>query len=234
MSKANIKTKENIEKFRLSNAKSIKEASEILPQVTTSKFVGSVDIDVVLNLKEKQKKESIRGSISLPHSLGESKTVVAICEEKDEKAAIAAGAVAAGLAQIVEKIEKGWSDFDVVVATPEVMPKIVKLGKILGPKGLMPNPRTGTVTTNIPETVQSYKAGKTDFKMIVGQTVIRNKVAKTNMSPTEIEENIIAYLKSVFNEVKRLNGSNPFKKVTVAPTMGPGVKVDINDIIAKI
>lgn len=210
----------------------LEEAAKLLPELSLSKFVGSVDVDIVLNLKEKQKKESIRGSVTLPFSMGDEKKVVVICEEKDEKAALAAGANKAGLS-VVDDIANGKIDFDVVIATPSVMGQLVKIGKILGPKGLMPNPKNGTVTTDVDKAVKSFKAGRLNFKSVPDQGAIRLKVAKLDMPVENIQENIIALLKVVFAESKKLS-SNPFKKVTVSPTMGAGLKLDVNDIIKYV
>ncbi len=207
----------------------LEEAAKLLPEVSTSKFVGSVDIDIVLNLKEKQKKEIIRGSVTLPHSMGDEKKVAVICEEKDEKAAKEAGAEMAGLS-VVDEILKGNLNFDVLIATPNVMGQMVKIGKILGPKGLMPNPKNGTVTTDVEKAVKSFKSGRLNFKSVADQGTIRLKVAKVDMSTESIQENITALLKAVFNESKKLS-ANPFKRITVSPTMGAGLKLDVNDII---
>jgi large subunit ribosomal protein L1 len=229
----NKKNQALTEKFDLRESKTIEEASKLLPKISTSKFTGSVDIDIVLDLKEKQKKESVRGSINLPHNTGDSKRVIVFCEEKDEEKAKKAGVVEVGLDELVKKVSKGWSDFDVVVATPAVMPKIARLGKTLGPKGLMPNPKTGTVTNDIKKTVENYMSGKMDFKMMQGHGTIRAKIGTLDMNPEEIQENLTEFLKAVFTEVRRLN-PRPFKKVTVSPTMGPGIKLDINDIMDNV
>ena len=218
---------------KVEGVKSLDEAVKLIPELSTSKFVGSVDIDIVLNLKQSQKKEIIRGSVSMPHSMGEEKKVIVFCEEKDLKKAQDAGASKAGLEDLMAEVEKGFSDFDVVIATPAVMPKIARLGKALGPKGLMPNPKNGTITTDIEKAIASFKAGRVNYKSVPDQGVVRMKVAKVNMAPEEIKANTVALLKSVFNEAKRLNG-NPFKKVTLSPTMGAGVKVDISDIMAQL
>lgn len=210
----------------------LEDASKLLPEVSTSKFTGSVDIDIVLNLKEKQKKEIVRGGVTLPHSLGDSKKVAVICEEKDEKLALEAGADMAGLS-VVEEIAKGNLNFDVLIATPSTMGQMVKIGKILGPKGLMPNPKNGTVVTDVAKAVLSFKAGRLNFKSVPDQGVIRLKVAKVDMTPEKIQENIVALLKAIFSEAKKLT-SSPFKRVTISPTMGAGLKIDVNDIMKSI
>src|ERR1041385_6542044 len=136
---------------KITEIKTLEEAAKLLPEVSTSKFVGSVDVDIVLNLKDKQKKETIRGGFTLPNSLGEEKKVIVFCEESYVKDALSAGATAAGLDDLIAKVDKG----DVVIATPSAMPKMARLGKVLGPKGLMPNPKNGTITTDIAKSVGS-------------------------------------------------------------------------------
>lgn len=228
-----MKNKSNsAEKVDLNKVFSIEQAGKLLPSLSTSKFVGSVNLDVVLNLKEKNKNEVFRGSINFPFQMGSEKKVVVICEEKDTARAMAAGATKAGPA-LVEEIEKGDMDFDVLIATPSMMPKMVKLGKTLGPKGLMPNPKNGTVTEDIEKAVQSFKAGKTNFKSAQDQNVIRLKVAKLDMAPEQISANILEAVKAIYAEAKRIN-VNPFKKITVSPTMGSGIKLDISGIIKSL
>jgi len=212
---------------------SLKEAVEILPSLSKSKFIGSVDIDILLNLKDKQKKESIRGSVDMPNKFGEDKSIIVFCNEKDVAGAKAAGAKEAGLEDLKEKVIKNEIKFDIVMATPDVMAKIIELGKVLGPKGLMPNPKNGTVTSNISEAIKSFSAGKMNYKMIQDQGTIKTRVAKLDMKPEEIQANLIAFLKSVFNETKKF-GANPFKKVLLKPTIGSGLSLDVNDIISSI
>lgn len=213
--------------------KTIDEAVKVLPEISTSKFVGSVDMDIVLNLKDKQKKETVRGSVTLPNSMGEDKKVIVFAEENLVKEAMDAGASKAGLDELVEEVMKGSVDFDVVITTPSAMPKLVKLGKVLGPKGLMPNPKNGTITTDIAKTVQSFKAGRLNFKSVPEQGSIKLKVAKVDMGADKIKENILAVLKGVFQEAKRLS-ANPFKQVIVKPTMGSSIKLDVSDIIRSL
>jgi large subunit ribosomal protein L1 len=226
------KTKKEIKKV-VKEAQKLEEAIEFVKKSSTSKFVGSVDIDVVLNLKEKQKKENIRGSVSLPYSLGESKKVIVFCEEKDVKTALDSGAVKAGLEDLVDEVVNGFSDFDVVLATPAVMPKIVKAGKALGPKGLMPNPKNGTISPDVAATVKSFIAGRVNYKTTPDQGAIRLKVAKVNMESDQIKSNVLAVMSAIYPEAKKLS-SSPFKKVTLSPTMGSGARVDVNDIIQNL
>jgi large subunit ribosomal protein L1 len=210
----------------------IDAAAEMVTKLSTSKFVGSVDIDVVLDVPEKHKKTNVSGSVSLPHQSGTAKKVVVFANPEDAKAAKAAGAKKAGLEDLVADIEGGDLDFDVVLATPEVMSKIAKLGKILGPRALMPNPNNGTISANIVDAVKVFVAGKQNFKMSDQQSV-RAKVGKIDQTPTQIAENIKVFLKAVFTESRKVN-SQPFRKITISPTMGKGVRIDISDVIANI
>lgn len=213
-------------------AYSLDEAIALLPTLNKSKFVGNVDVDVVLNLTEKQKKESIRGSVIFPFMFGTPKRVAVIADERDAVTAKAAGADEAGLAELVKKLEAGNIDFDVIIATPSVMPQIARLGRILGPRGLMPNPANETVTTDLERIITTYKRGKFDFK-VGDQAVIRAKVAKVDMPAEEIKANVIALLKSIYQETKKLN-SQPFKRITLSPTMGAGVRLDANEAISQL
>ncbi|MFS8130911.1 MAG: 50S ribosomal protein L1 [Candidatus Dojkabacteria bacterium] len=218
---------------KITEVKTLEEAAKLLPEVSTSKFVGSVDVDIVLNLKDKQKKETIRGSFNLPNSLGEEKKVIVFCEESYVKDALAAGAVEAGLDELVEKVMKGSVDFDIVIATPSAMVKMARLGKVLGPKGLMPNPKNGTITTDIAKSIESFKAGRLNFKSVPDQGLVRMKVAKVDMGAEKIQENVLALLKAVHTEVKRMS-STPFKQVTIKPTMGSSIKLDVSDIMKQM
>jgi large subunit ribosomal protein L1 len=217
----------------MNNPISIDEAIKLLPEVSKSKFVGSVDVDVLLNLKEKQKKEVIRGSVSLPNSFGEDKKVIVFCEENLVKEALEAGATKAGMEELVKELEAGFNDFDIVVATPSAMPKLVKLGKILGPKGLMPNPKNGTISQEVGKAVSSFKSGRLNFKSIQDHGVIKMRIAKLDMTPEQIKENLLAFFKAVQVEVKKY-AANPYKQVIIKPTMGTSLKIDVNDIIKNL
>lgn len=210
----------------------IAEAADILPALSTSKFVGSVDIDIVLNLNDKQKKETIRGSVVMPYSYGTAKKVIVFAEEKDQALAKEAGADRVGLQDLLKDVEADKVEYDVVIATPTVMAQIARLGKVLGPKGLMPNPSNETVTADVAKAVKNYKSGKQDFKMSE-QGTIRTKVAKLDMEPAKIAENMTAFVKAVYQEAKKTGGS-PFKKITVSPTMGKAVKLNIAEVMSLV
>ena len=204
---------------------SIADASELLPKISLSKFNGSCNLDVTLQLKQKQANETVRGSIVFPHQFGEQKKVLVLAQPDKVASALEAGADYAGLEDMVEKIEKGWLDFDVVIATPQVMPKIAKLGKVLGPRQLMPNPKTGTVTDNLDNAIKLYKSGKVDFKMDAGKT-IKLRFAKCEMTATDITANLTAALDAIKAETRKL-GPTVIKKIMVSPTMGPKLVVEM-------
>lgn len=220
------------EAYDKNKAYTLEEAVGMLPELSTSKFVGSVDVDIVLDTPEKHKKTAIAGSVSLPHQVGEAKKVVVLAEAGDVTLAKQAGAVAAGLDDVVKKIEDGSLEFDVVIATPTVMPKIAKLGRVLGPKGLMPNPNNGTVTKDVEGTIKEFASGKQNFKKSE-QQAIRAKVAKLDMKPEAIKENITEFVKAVVQSSRKI-GANPIKKITLSPTMGKGVKLDISSLMEEI
>lgn len=210
----------------------LSEAAELLPILSTSKFVGSVDIDIVLNLTEKQKKESVRGSVSFSNRFGKEVEVIVFADEKESAEALKSGAKAAGLEDLVKKVEDGKIEFDVAIATPTVMAKIAKLGKVLGPKGLMPNPANGTVTADVTKAIESFKGGKQNFKMSE-QGVVRMRVAKLDMTAEQIAVNIMDLLKAVFAAARKLN-PQPFRQITLSPTMGKGIKLDVTAVSAVL
>ncbi len=218
--------------YNRQQAYSVDEAAALLPQLSTSKFIGSIDIDVVLALSDKQKKEAVKGSVVFTNPLGGEKKVIVFCDEKDAKTALAAGADAAGLDDLIAKVEAGKVEYDVVISTPLVMAKIAKLGKVLGPKGLMPNPANETVTADLDRVVKVYKAGKQNFKM-TEQGVVRARVAKADMTPEQIASNVKDFLRAINTAAKKLN-AQPFKKITVSPTMGAPVRLDVANVISVL
>jgi large subunit ribosomal protein L1 len=216
-----------VDKTKLHSAQ---EAAELLKQVSTTKFTGSVDIDIVLNVTEKQKKDVISGSTTLPHQVGQAVRVAVITSGENQEIAKKAGADLVGMKEIIEDISKGKLDFDVLIATAEAMPQLARHGKILGPRGLMPSPKNETVTTDVAKTVASYKAGKLNFKSS-DQSAIRARVGKLDMTAEQIAENISSFVAAVYEEAKKL-GSQPFKKITVSPTMGQGVRLDVTSVLS--
>ena len=221
-----------VEDYNKNNTYSLTETLELLPKLSTSKFTGSADLEVLVKKSKKKNQETIRGSVVLPHSFGEEKKIIVFGDEQASKDAKAAGAVDAGLDDLVEKVEKGSVDYDVVLATPESMSKIAKLGRILGPVGLMPNPGNGTITTDVEKTISDYKKGKVDFKLSE-QNTVKVRFGKLDMKIEELSENLVVLLKDIFAETRKID-QQPFARILIKPTMGKAVKVDIESTLDKI
>jgi len=204
---------------------SLTEALALLPKISVTSFAGSIGMQINLNLNEKQKKDVFRGSFTLPFSFGKSLKILVIADKADyEKAK---GADFVGSEELVKEIEEGKEDFDLVITTPMMMSKMAKLSKILGPKGLMPNPKNGTITTDLEGTIAKFKKGMKNFKADNG--IITGVIGKTDMKAEELTENSLAFYKAVFNEVKKL-GPSAIKSIFLTPTMGPKIVLDVNSI----
>ncbi len=204
------------------------DAVKKLKTFSPTKFDQSVDCVVQLGIDTKMADQLIRGAVSLPHGIGKSKRVVAFCEDSDIEAAKKAGAVEAGNDDLIKKISDGWTDFDVAVASPKVMGKAGKLGKILGPQGKMPSPKNGTVTTDVVTAVREFTAGKMDFKNDTGGNV-HTVVGKFSFDENKLVENIQAFL-STIRRMKPQSAKGTFiKKVAISATMSPSVIVDVSE-----
>lgn len=202
----------------------VDEAIELAKKTATTKFDSAVEIHINLNVDLTNPEHQIRGSVSMPSGLGKSKKICAIVGADKEKEAKDAGAETVGGQDIIEKIEKGWLDFEVVVATPDMMPAIGKIGKILGTKGLMPNPKTGTVTTDVEKIIAEIKKGKADYKVDNGGT-IHAAVGRVSFEDAKLKENIEAFL-SAIHHAKPASVKGTFvKSIFLTTTMGPGIKI---------
>lgn len=221
-----------IKEYSSNQAYSLEEAIKLLPKLSTSKFEGTVEAHIKLTLTDPEQKRGVRGAFSLPNSFGKEKSILVLADGTDVDTAKSAGAKYAGLEEYVKKIQEGWLDFDVVIATPKVMPKIAILGRTLGTKGLMPNPKNGTVSSDVAATVEEYKAGKSTFKSDK-QGIVHMGVAKVNMEPEKISENIRVSVKKVLDAAKKTPGAG-LGSVFLSPTMGPSVKIDLNDLADKL
>jgi len=204
---------------------SLSEASELVKECSTEKFDASVDLDVRLGVDPKQANQMVRGVTSLPHGTGKTLRVLVLCTPEKEEEAKEAGADFVGLDEYVDKISQGWTDIDVIITMPAVMGKIGKLGRVLGPRNLMPNPKSGTVTTEVGKAVKEVKAGKIDFK--VDKTgIIHASVGKRSFTPQQINENA-AELILTLNKLKPSSSKGTyFKSISMSSTMGVGIKVD--------
>jgi len=208
---------------------SLDEAAQLVKEITFTKFDASVDIDVRLGVDPRKADQMVRGTVSLPHGTGKDVKVLVLCTPDKEQEAKEAGAEYVGLDDYIDKISSGWVDVDVIITMPSVMAKVGKLGRILGPRGLMPNPKTGTVTLEVGKAVKEVKQGKIDFK--VDKTgIIHTSVGKVSFTPDKLQDNI----KEVLLTIAKLKPSTAkgtyIKGVSVSSTMSPGVRVDKSTI----
>ncbi len=204
---------------------SLEDAAELVKEITFVKFDSSVDVDIRLGVDPKKSDQMVRGVVSLPHGLGKVVRVLVLCSPDKEQEAKDAGADHVGLDEYIKKIEGGWTDIDVIITMPTVMAKVGKLGKVLGPRGLMPNPKSGTVTLEVGKAVKDVKAGKVDFK-IDKQGIIHASVGKASFSAEKLRDNAA----ELINMVAKLKPASAkgayFQSITLSSTMSPGVTVD--------
>lgn len=208
---------------------SLPEASDLVKKTTTCKFDASVDVHIRLGIDPKKADQSVRGTVSLPNGTGKTKRVLVLCPPEKEADAKSAGADFFGLMEYVTKIEGGWLDVDVVMATPSVMPKIAKLGKILGPRNLMPNPKSGTVTENIADAVKEVKKGKIAFK-VDKEGIVHTSIGRVSFPPEKIAENANELIHTIAKLKPSSSKGNYFRSIYMASTMSPGVQVDLKSI----
>lgn len=210
-------------------AYSLKEASTLVKDVNITKFDASIDLHIRLGVDPKKADQQVRGTVTLPHGTGKTKRVLVLCTPDKEAEAKAAGADYAGLDEFITKIEGGWVDVDVIVATPSVMPKIGKLGKILGPRNLMPNPKTGTVTNNVAEAVNEVKGGKIAFK-VDKAGIVHASIGRVSFNP----EKLAANSQELINAIIKLKPSTAkgiyLKGVSMASSMSPGITIDTKSV----
>lgn len=203
----------------------LKEAVEILKKAPQTKFDQTIEVSMKLVLD--QATNPIRGTLSMPHGTGKSSRIAVFCKGDFAKKAEEAGADFVGAEELVKKVADGWLDFDVAVTTPDMMKELAKLGKVLGPRGLMPNPKSGTVTTEIEKAVKELKAGKIEYRMDK-QSGIKGAVGKLSFSSEQLVENIDSFIKAVMSSNPKLQKIQNIKSIAISSTMGPGVKLDKN------
>lgn len=206
---------------------SIEEAIEKVKAMATAKFNESVDIAVRLGVDPKKADQLVRGTVSLPHGIGKEVRVLVLAKPPKDEEAKSAGADYAGFTEYIEKIKQGWADVDVIIATPDVMGEVGKLGKILGPRGLMPNPKSGTVTLEVAKAVKEVKAGKIEFRVDKGG-IIHATIGKAQFEKEKLLENIQAFLSTVLRLKPATAKGQYVKSITISSTMGPGVRIDRN------
>jgi len=223
------KRKEALALYDNTKEYSLLEAAEIVKKISNTKFDSSFDIDVRLGVDPRQANQMVRGVASLPHGLGKTVRVLALVTPDKEQEAKDAGADHVGLDDYIEKIAAGWTDIDIIVAMPSVMAKLGRLGKILGPRNLMPNPKSGTVTTEVGKAVTEVKAGKIDFK--VDKTgIIHASVGKVSFDAQKLTENALELVQVLYRLKPSAAKGTYFKSIFVSSTMSPGVAVDVKSI----
>ncbi len=210
---------------------SFEDAIGLIKESSFVKFDETVDMAVNLGIDAKKTDQMVRGAIVLPHGIGKKVRVIAFAKGEKEKEARDAGADNAGAEDLIEKIQKGWLDFDKAVATPDIMGLVGKLGKILGPRGLMPNPKLGTVTFDLAKAVKEIKAGKVEYKTEKAG-VIHVPIGKVSFDKKKLVENAMAIIESIIKSKPPTSKGRYLKRVAVSSTMGPGVKVDVNSLTA--
>lgn len=204
----------------------VKEAVELVKKTATAKFDETIEAAFRLGVDPKKADQQIRGAMVLPHGTGKSQRVLVFAKGDKAKEAEAAGADFVGEQDLIAKINGGWFDFDVIVATPDMMAEVGKLGRVLGPKGLMPNPKTGTVTFDVEKAIQEIKAGKVEYR-VDKQSNIHVPIGKASFSEEKLEENLVALIEQLIKVKPQASKGLYMKNVAIASTMGPGIKVDV-------
>ena len=229
MTKLTKNKKLALAKIDSTKAYSINEAAELVKEITTVKFDASVDIDIRLGVDPRKANQMVRGVVTLPHGTGKVIRVLVLCTPDKEEEAKNAGADHVGLDDYIAKIKEGWTDVDVIITMPSVMGKVGALGRILGPRGLMPNPKSGTVTMDIGKAVQEVKAGKIDFK-VDRYGIVHSSVGKVSFAPEKIVDNVREFM-SVIQKLKPTAAKGVYvKSIYVSSTMSPGIQIDIKSV----
>ena len=232
MSKLTKNQKIAYAKIEPNKAYKLGEAAALLKEITFTKFDASVDIDVRLGVDPRKANQMVRGVVTLPHGTGKVVRVLVLCTPEKEAEAQAAGADYVGLDEYVDKIKSGWTDVDVIICTPNVMGKVGALGRILGPRGLMPNPKTGTVTMEVGKAVQDVKAGKIDFK-VDKYGIVHTSIGKVSFTAEQIEENAKEVMSTIIKLKPSAAKGTYVQSVYLSTTMSPGVQVDPKSVETK-
>lgn len=217
------------EKIEAGKAYTLAEASELVKEVNYAKFDASLDIDVLLGVDPRKANQMVRGVVTLPHGTGKEIKVLVLCNSDAEAAAKAAGADYVGLDEYIEKIKGGWTDVDVIITQPAIMGKIGALGRILGPRGLMPNPKSGTVTVDVAKAVEEVKKGKIDFK-VDKNGIVHSSIGKISFSPEKIRDNAREFINTLIRLKPAAAKGTYIKSIYLSSTMSPGIKVDSKSV----
>lgn len=220
----------NLEQIDKSKLYSIEEAVDLAKKTSNSKFDATLEVAMNLNLDVKKADQQLRGAVVLPHGTGKSKKILVLAKGEQAKAAESAGADYVGDIDLINKIEKeNWFDYDVIIATPEMMPMLGKIGKLLGPKGLMPNPKTGTVTTDVAKAIEETKKGKVNYRTDSFGNV-HGIFGKASFDNDKLAENLKAFIDVILKAKPTTAKGNYVKNISISSTMGPGIKIDLNSI----
>jgi large subunit ribosomal protein L1 len=231
MGRVSKKRKEVLAKFDLAKPYSLTEACDLVKGVSTTKFDASVDISVRLGVDPRKANQMVRGTVALPHGTGKDVRVLVLCTPDKEAEAKAAGADHVGMDDYIEKIKGGWTDIDVIITMPSVMGKVGALGRILGPRGLMPNPKTGTVTMEVGKAVEEVKAGKIDFK-VDKYGIVHSSVGKVSFEGGKIRENAHELIQTLIKMKPSAAKGTYIKSIYLSSTMSPGIQVDAKSVVA--
>jgi len=229
MGKLSKNRKASKEKIEEGKEYSLEEASALIKEITTAKFDEAIDLDIRLGVDPKKADQMVRGVVTLPHGSGKETTVLVLCSPDKEQEAKDAGADYVGLDEYIKKIEGGWTDVDVIITMPTVMAKVGKLGRVLGPRGLMPNPKSGTVTLEVGKAVNEVKAGKIDFK-VDKFGIIHSSVAKASFPADKIKENAEEFIATISKLKPASAKGTYFKSISMSGTMSPGIRLDKSSI----
>jgi len=229
MSKLTKNQKLALEKIEAGKAYTLAEAAEKVKEITFTKFDSSLDIDVRLGVDPRKANQMVRGVVTLPHGTGKQVKVLVLCNSDVEAAAKAAGADYVGLDEYINKIKAGWTDVDVIITQPAIMGKIGALGRILGPRGLMPNPKSGTVTNDVAKAVEEVKKGKIDFK-VDKNGIVHSSIGKVSFTPEQMKENAREFINTLIKLKPATAKGTYIKSIYLSSTMSPGVKVDAKTI----
>ncbi|GHT34275.1 50S ribosomal protein L1 [Bacteroidia bacterium] len=225
MTKLTKKQKLALEKIEAGKSYSLNEAAKLVKEITNTKFDASVDVDVRLGVDPRKANQMVRGVVSLPHGTGKTIRVLALCTPDQEAAAKEAGADYVGLDEYIDKIKAGWTDIDVIITMPSIMGKIGALGRVLGPRGLMPNPKSGTVTQDVAKAVKEVKSGKIDFK-VDKFGIVHTSVGKVSFAPEQLTENAHEFIQTLIKLKPTTAKGTYVKSIYLSSTMSPGIKID--------
>lgn len=231
MGRISKKRKEILAKYDLVKSYSLAEACDLVKEISTTKFDASIDVSVRLGVDPRKANQMVRGTVALPHGTGKDVKVLVLCTPDKEAEAKAAGADHVGLDDYIEKIKGGWTDIDVIITMPAVMGKVGALGRILGPRGLMPNPKTGTVTMEVGKAVEEVKAGKIDFK-VDKYGIVHSNIAKSSFEGKKIQDNANELIQTLIKLKPSAAKGTYIKSIYLSATMSPSVQVDTKSVVA--